>query len=189
MLKKEIRKLYRKKRDDVTYPERLRWDDLLLIQFQTLPLPFLEMVFTYYPVEDNNEINSFLFTEYLHFKNPNLQICYPKMHAQTNTMQAIVCNADSIFQANEFNIPEPLDTEIADPEKIDLVLIPLLAFDKTGLRVGYGKGYYDRFLNECRPDCLKIGFSYFEPIAAIDDANDYDIPLDFCITPQQIYVF
>lgn len=104
-------------------------------------------------------------------------------------MQAIVCSADSIFEANEFNIPEPLDNKVADPASLDLVIIPMLAFDEKGNRVGYGKGFFDRYLKESRDDCIKVGFSYFDALDSIDDANEFDVPLDFCITPQRTYVF
>jgi 5-formyltetrahydrofolate cyclo-ligase len=189
MLKKEIRSMFRKRRDSITPLERQKWDDLLLIQFQTIQLPFTEYVLSFYPIEDYKEVNSFLFTDYLHFRNPNLEICYPRTNVQNNTMDAVICHADSVFETNEFNIPEPTDTEIADPESIDIVLVPLLAFDWDGIRVGYGKGYYDRYLKQCRKDCLKIGISYFEPVDRVEDANEYDVPLDLCITPQRTYVF
>jgi 5-formyltetrahydrofolate cyclo-ligase len=70
-----------------------------------------------------------------------------------------------------------------------MIIIPLLAFDEKGYRVGYGKGFYDRYLKECREDCLKIGLSYFEAVPSVDDAAEFDVPLDFCITPQRTYVF
>ena len=70
-----------------------------------------------------------------------------------------------------------------------MVLVPLLNFDEEGNRVGYGKGYYDRFLAHCRPDCIKVGFSYFEPLDSIDDVHEYDIKLDYGITPGGIFVF
>jgi 5-formyltetrahydrofolate cyclo-ligase len=189
MTKKQLRNIFRKKRDAVSQTDKMKWDDLLLIQFQTIEMPFLDYVLSFYPIEANNEPNTFLITDYLHFRNPHLQICYPKTNLNDGSMHAVVCNADSIFEANDLNIPEPLDTEIADASAIDLVIIPMLAFDEKGNRVGYGKGYYDRYLKECRIDCLKIGFSYFEPVAQIDDANEFDVPLDFCITPQRTYVF
>ena len=189
MLKKEARKLFKEKREAVSYSDRLKWDDLILIQLQSLGLPFIEYILSFYPIEEYKEINSFLLTDYLHFKNPNLHICYPKMKEEKGEMQAVVCNADSVFESNKFGILEPLDTDIAAPEKLDIIIIPLLAFDERGYRVGYGKGFYDRYLINCREDCLKIGVSYFDAIEAVDDAADFDIPLNFCITPQQIYVF
>jgi 5-formyltetrahydrofolate cyclo-ligase len=167
----------------------MKWDDLLLIHFQRLDLPFLNNVLSFYPLEQYNEVNTFLMTDYLHFRNPGLQICYPRTQPEKLLMEAVICSPDSIFEANAWNIPEPLDEKVALPAEIDLVMIPLLTFDLKGLRVGYGKGFYDRYLMQCRKDCLKVGFSYFEPVESIDDANEFDVTLDFCITPQRTYVF
>ncbi|MFL5773514.1 MAG: 5-formyltetrahydrofolate cyclo-ligase [Flavisolibacter sp.] len=189
MLKKDARAYFRDKRDTVSSTDKMKWDDLLLIWFQSLHLPFSEHVLSFYPIEQNNEVNTFLITDYLHFKNPNLQICYPRTNLKDLSMEAVVCSADSIFEANEYNIPEPLDSAIAAPLSLDIVIVPMLAFDLQGNRVGYGKGFYDRYLKGCREDCIKIGFSYFEPLDSIDDASEFDVPLDFCITPQRAYVF
>ncbi len=176
-------------RDNISPNDKMKWDDLLLIQFQGLHLPFMDLVLSFYPIEDNYEVNTFLFTDYLHFKNPALNICYPKTDIENHTMQAVICHADSIFEANAYNIPEPLDTEVADPADLDLVIVPLLGFDELGNRVGYGKGFYDRYLKDVREDCVKVGFSYFPPVERLDDAAEFDVPLDFCITPERIYVF
>jgi len=189
MRKQEARSLYRKKRDAVSQTDKMKWDDLLLIQFQTVELPQLDCLLNFYPIEQNNEVNTFLIADFLHFRNPGLNICYPRTNLQDNTMQAIHCSADTIFEANAYNIPEPLGGEAVDPQLIDLVIVPLLAFDEEGNRVGYGKGFYDRYLRACRPDCLRIGFSYFEAIPEVGDASEFDVPLDLCITPQRIYVF
>jgi 5-formyltetrahydrofolate cyclo-ligase len=75
------------------------------------------------------------------------------------------------------------------PADIDMILVPLLAFDKKGYRVGYGKGFYDKYLADCRKNCIKAGFSYFDPVDEIADKGDFDVPLDLCITPQSVYVF
>src|SRR5215208_6198992 len=137
MLKKEARDIYKQKRHTISPTDKLKWDDLLLIQFQTIELPFLDYILSFYPIEQNNEVNTFLIADYLHFRNPNLQICYPRTKLHDLSMQAVICSADSIFEANEYNIPEPLDTEIAQPADLDLVIIPMLAFDKKGNRTGY----------------------------------------------------
>jgi 5-formyltetrahydrofolate cyclo-ligase len=189
MLKKEARKVYNQKRQEINYSDKLKWDDLILINFQTIDMPFLDTVFSFYPMEERNEVNVFIITDYLHFRNPNLQICYPKMAMKEPNMEAVACHADTIFQANEINILEPLENEIIDPQDIDLVIVPMLVCDMKGNRVGYGKGYYDRYLSRCRDNCIKIGVSYFEPVAEIKDANEFDVPLNFCITPQKAYVF
>jgi 5-formyltetrahydrofolate cyclo-ligase len=104
-------------------------------------------------------------------------------------MQGILVDDDTRFTRNHFNVYEPEKGEVITAADIDLVIVPLLTFDKHGYRVGYGKGYYDKFLAGCREDCIKAGFSYFEPVEAIDDCHDFDVPLDLCITPQAVYVF
>ena len=164
-------------------------DDLLLIQFQQLNLPFLSLVMSFYPIEEHKEVNTFIITDYLSFINPGLQIAYPKTEMTTHTMQAIICDEEDAFETNSLNIPEPIKCEAVDPLQIDLVLVPLLVFDKDGYRVGFGKGFYDRFLQQCSEDCIKVGLSYFDPVDAITDRNEFDVPLDFCITPQKAYVF
>lgn len=189
MNKSEIRKEYKKKRDEITTAQKMRWDDLILIQFQTVELPFLSNVLSFYSIEENNEVNSFLLTDYLHFRNPSLQVAYPRMHTDTTTMQALIAPPDGAFETNEFGITEPTGSQVLAAADVELVLVPMLAFDQGGRRVGYGKGYYDRFLSTCSADCLKIGVSYFPPVDSIDDAADFDVPLDFCITPEMVYVF
>lgn len=189
MLKKELRKKYRTERLALTAVQQTKLDDLLLIQFQKLSLPELHSVLSFYPIEEKREINTFLLTDFLAFRNPDLQMCYPKTNIFQNTMQAVVTTGETDFDANEYGIPEPINGHVLEPEVLDAVFVPLLAFDKKGNRVGYGKGFYDRFLRECRPDCLKIGLSYFEPVAQIEDAGEFDVPLSHCITPQAIYVF
>lgn len=188
MRKSEARKFYRQQRSTVTDTRKMKWDDLLLIQMQQLSLPFLTNVLSYYPADDKGEADTFLITRYLEFTNPGLQVAYPRIGSEGG-MEAVLPESEDRFAPNVFGILEPLGNNVMEPISIDLVLIPLLCFDEKGNRVGYGKGYYDRFLKDCRPDCIKAGISYFEPIAQIEDANEYDVPLDLCITPQKVYVF
>ena len=189
MLKKEARKLFREKRNSIAAPQKNKLDDLLLIEFQKLSLPFLSVVLSYYPLQEKNEPDTFIITDYLQFRNPGLQIAYPKTDLTDQTMQAIICSDNDPFVNNSFSIPEPEGCEHIHPQTIDLVLVPLLAFDEKGIRIGYGKGFYDRFLPTCKNECIKIGLSYFDPVSAIEDADEFDVPLDFCITPQKAYVF
>ena len=189
MLKKDARKVYREKRMALSEKERVKLDDLLLIQFQAVELPFVGSLFTYWPIEENHEPDTHLFTEFLRFRNPELLVCYPKSDFSSGTMRAVITDIDTPFTKTEWNVFEPQNNEIVDPEEIDLVFVPLLAFDKKGYRIGYGKGFYDRWLAACHPECLKIGFSYFEPVESIEDSNDFDVPLDLCITPHNFYVF
>ena len=90
---------------------------------------------------------------------------------------------------NQFGIPEPEDGIEVPSQKIDVVFVPLLAFDEKGQRVGYGKGFYDRFLSECKPDVITIGLSFFEAEDELIDTNATDVPLHYCVTPSRVYSF
>ncbi|ULT41646.1 5-formyltetrahydrofolate cyclo-ligase [Niabella defluvii] len=106
-------------------------------------------------------------------------------------MQAVLVTPDTPFIKNQYGTPEP-EVEAASvipPEAIDLVIVPLLCFDKLGYRVGYGKGFYDKFLEQVGDQVIKVGLSYYEPIDKIQDLNEFDVPLDYCITPERMYEF
>lgn len=189
MLKKDLRILYREKRKALTAAERNKLDDLLLINFQKIELPYISNLFSFWPIEKNGEPNVHLVTDYLAFKIPGLVIAYPRTGFGTNTMNAIVPGEDAEFLDAKFDLQEPATGEELPAASIEMVLVPLLAIDQKGYRVGYGKGFYDRFLAACDESCIKAGFSYFEPVAAIADTDEFDVPLDLCITPQNVYVF
>jgi 5-formyltetrahydrofolate cyclo-ligase len=191
MKKLDIRPIYIARRSGLTNLQKSKLDDLLLIQFQSLEIDIPSQIMTYSPIKNSNEFDPQIVTDYCYFKNPSQQLFYPVMIFDKASPQliSVVADDDTVFQANRFGIEEPVDGIHMFPAEIDLVIVPLLTFDKKGNRVGYGKGYYDRFLKQCRKDCLKIGFSYFEPINHIDDVNKHDFKLDYCITPETIYQF
>ena len=111
------------------------------------------------------------------------------MNPASNSMHCVAVTDDTLFDTNRYGIDEPIDGKQVLPEAIDWVLLPLLAFDRRGYRVGYGKGYYDKFLKECRDDVVKIGFSFFGPVDRISNVNRHDERMDYCITPDDIYRF
>jgi 5-formyltetrahydrofolate cyclo-ligase len=189
MTKHEIRKTYREKRDALSAPELSKLDDLMLIQFQAVDIPFIHSLLSYWPIEENNEPNTHLFTEFLKFRNPELKTAYPVADFGMLTMRAILTDIDTPFSKMNGNIYEPQEGELIAPSELDMVFVPLLAFDKNGYRVGYGKGFYDKYLAETRDDCIKAGFSYFESLDISIDKDEFDVPLDLCITPQAVYVF
>ena len=189
MLKAGARKLFNDKRLALSIQDRVKMDDLLLIQLQKIEIPFITFLMSYWPMELNHEPNTHLFSDFIEFQNPDLILCYPKTDFSTLQMQAVQTDDDTRFSKNQYNIYEPQNGDAVNDTAMDMIFIPLLAFDKKGFRVGYGKGYYDRYLKRCRNDCLKIGFSYFEPVDEIDDRSDFDVPLDLCVTPTTFYAF
>ncbi len=189
MKKKELRKIFAEKRSSLSDAEKSKLDDLLLIQFQKLRLPVIQYLFTYYPLVAKHEPDTGLVTRYLQFLFPHLQIAIPKTDFNTGEMKAMLVSDESIYALNHYGIYEPENSIELDPLMIDLVIVPLLAFDKTGFRVGYGKGFYDKYLALCDEKIVTVGFSYFEPVEKIEDTNAFDVPLKYCITPERLYEF
>jgi 5-formyltetrahydrofolate cyclo-ligase len=191
MKKSEIRHIYKERRKGLTSAQILKLDDLMLIQFQQLPIDIPAVIMTYAPMERWNEFDPQFITDYCYFKNPFQQLYYPLVTEIDgySIMLPVLVNDETEFEKSELGFIQPVAGIDVSPVDIDLIIVPLLAFDKKGYRVGYGKGYYDRFLSNCRADAIKIGFSYFEPVENIADANQFDIPLNFCITHDTIYSF
>lgn len=189
MTKKELRKIYIEKRNALSEREVLRADDLLLIRFQQLYFESLNVAHSYMAGPGKKEFDTTHILDYLRFQYPELVVAVPRIYPGSFEMEHIVVDDDTVYQPNTWGIPEPIEGTVIEPSAIDLVLVPLLCFDERGYRVGYGKGYYDRFLAQCRPDVVKLGLSYFEPVPVITDAADFDVPLNYCITPENIYEF
>jgi len=171
----------------LTQAEKNKLEDLILIHFQQLGLEIPAALMTYAPMEQLNEYDPHLVNNYCEFKNPGLALYYPLI--QSKEMDPILFTDETLFQKNIMGVSEPIEGIPGEKKDLDWIIVPLLAFDENGYRVGYGKGYYDQFLSQCRPDCLKFGFSFFDPVDNIEDKNNHDIPLDICITPYQIYHF
>ena len=189
MTKQQLRKIYLEKRMNISSKEKLKSDDLMLIQLQRLAFDDARVLMNYFPMEEKNEPNTLLFSDYLRHAIPNLEIAFPKADFTTNEMQAILINEATVYQKNNYKITEPLSGKIVDEKDIDIMFVPLVICDSKGFRVGYGKGFYDKFLNRCRENIIKIGFCYFAPIEEISDVQQFDIPLNYCITPESVYEF
>ncbi|WP_298494468.1 5-formyltetrahydrofolate cyclo-ligase [uncultured Algibacter sp.] len=187
MLKSELRKTYKRLRNDLSENQI---DDLsLAISNQVLKLPIWEYSFyhIFLAIEEQKEVNTDYILNILSGKDKNILIS--KSDFETGGMNHFLLTDSTVIKKNDYNIPEPVDGIEILNDKIEVVFIPLLAFDKKGNRVGYGKGFYDRFLANCKPETLKIGLSFFEAEVEITDIFENDIGLDYCVTALRTYEF
>ena len=189
MTKKELRQIYKQKRLDISSKEKLKLDDLLLLQLQTFNFEGVKTVLTYWPMANMAEPNTHLFSGYLRHFVPSLQLAYPISNFLDNTMKAILIDEDTVYTTNNFGVTEPKEGNLIEPIELDLVFVPNLICDKNGFRVGYGKGFYDKYLSQCNENITLIGFNYFAPVEIIMDTDEYDIPLNYCITPDNVFEF
>lgn len=148
-------------------------------------------IHTFLPIQRQNEVDTWPIIRFLWMNYGHLNIAVPVTNPSKNALSHYRLFPETLLVENRWGIPEPVGTDLQpqQPADFDLVLVPLLAFDQQGQRIGYGGGFYDRFLSECRPDCLKIGLSLVEPIARINDIEQTDVRLDVCIASGQTYFF
>ncbi len=187
MTKSELRKKYKSLRKNLTLNQI---DDLsIAIANQALKLPIWEHSFyhIFLSIEEHKEINTDYILNILAGKDKNIVIS--KSDFKTTTLINFLLTDSTVIKKNHWNIPEPVDGIEIDNKKMDVVFVPLLAFDKQGNRVGYGKGFYDNFLSSCKPETIKIGLSFFETEDEIIDIFEGDIKLDYCVTPEKVYEF
>lgn len=187
MTKSELRRLYKQKRHQLSSDANESYS--LEIANRLLDLPIWDKSFyhIFLSITEHKEINTDYILNILSGKDKNIIIS--KTDFENLKMTHYLLTDATVIKKNAWNIPEPIDGIEISADKIDVVFIPLLAFDLQGHRIGYGKGFYDKFLSECKPETIKIGLSIFEAEERINDVFSTDIALDHCVTPQKIYSF
>ena len=136
--------------------------------------------------EKNKEVDTTYLLSVIQGKDK--QAVIPKVVSK-ETLAHFLLTDQTPLKVNRWGIPEPISGITVTPQQIEVVFVPLLALDKRGHRVGYGKGFYDRFLAQCSAQVIKVGLSFFEPISEIKDTDKFDIPLDYAVTPSAVFKF
>lgn len=180
-----LRSHYKKKRFSLTKQEVDDLSQRVCKQLDKLNIWKLKHYHIFISILKYNELDTSSIINKL--KSEQKIIIVPKI--SNNELVHIAINDETKFGLNEYGIKEPNDGNHFIIENLDIIFIPLLAFDIEGHRVGYGKGYYDRFLKLANNSTLKIGLSFFDPINKILDIDDNDVKLDYCVTPKQVHKF
>jgi 5-formyltetrahydrofolate cyclo-ligase len=186
MLKAELRKQALAQRNALTNEQLVSLNEKLLAQFKTLDFSNISSIHIFLPIIHKKEPDTFLIIDWLEQHYPKIEIVIPKADFESSIMNNYTYLNKTDLLNNHYHIPEP---QMAKPFNgvPDMVIVPLLAFDKDGYRVGYGKGFYDRFLQNRTTQ--KIGLSFFDAVTKINDVHLNDIRLDKCITPHGIFDF
>ncbi|ELY1978642.1 5-formyltetrahydrofolate cyclo-ligase [Flavobacterium psychrophilum] len=187
MNKKELRLKYKKLRQNLSQNDIEEMS--LEIANAILKLNIWNKTYfhVFLPIEEQKEVNTEFVLHLLQGKDK--EIVVSKANFETREMTHFLLTDNTKIKKNQYNIPEPIDGLEVPVHKIEVVFVPLLAYDKLGNRVGYGKGFYDKFLSECKPETIKIGLSFFESEAFISDVFENDVTLNFCVTPKTIYKY
>jgi 5-formyltetrahydrofolate cyclo-ligase len=187
MNKALIRKSYKLKRLELSSSD-LKEISLKIIVHLTNEFNFSEkLVNLFLPIQKFNEIDlSPLIDKVLSRKG---LICINKTDFKNHSLTPYLFSQQNQLEISDFGIPEPLCGTTVSPSKIHYVIVPMLAFDNNGNRVGYGKGFYDAFLSECNEEATFIGVNHFNDSIQINDIQKHDVALHYVITPEKIYKF
>lgn len=185
MTKELLRQLYREKRRKLSLQQIREFSTQIIGQADSAGFLNFESFHIFVPISGNREVDTLPLISRLFERQKSVVV--PKTEGRE--MLNCLIKPDTEFVAGHFGVPEPVEFEPFRSDKIDIVFVPMFVCDKLGNRVGYGGGYYDRFLAGVRPDCLKVGLNFFEPVPEIDDVTDTDIRLDYCVTSEGIVSF
>lgn len=182
MQKAELRKLYKQKRKELSEKDIEIFQKSIYAQVFKYDFSEIHTIHIFLPITKQKEINTYPIIDFL--RQQEKQIVISKSNFTNHTLQHFIFEEQTELVINEYGIPEPVNAKKIHPQKIDLVFIPLLISDQNNYRIGYGKGFYDRFLVTCPISVKKIGLNFFPPIFKIEDCNKFDVPLDAVIYPK-----
>lgn len=144
-----------------------------------------QLVHLFLPIKKFNEIDTNIFINY--FFNNKIRVFVPKIVEKK--LISVELKENSVLKENSWGILEPESNEDSGEKDFNFVLAPLLYCDNQGNRVGYGKGFYDRFFSEINPNAIKVGVSFFSPKEKVEDVSAFDVPLDYLVTPTEVLSF
>ncbi|MAP54233.1 5-formyltetrahydrofolate cyclo-ligase [Altibacter sp.] len=186
MSKEELRHRYRLRREALASEEIETLSIAIANNCLTLPVWEKNYFHLFLSITEKKEVN----TEYLlHIiQGRDKSVIVSKSDFSSGDMKHFLLQENTPLRISRYGIPEPTEGIELLPQQIEVVFVPLLAFDRQGHRIGYGKGFYDRFLAQCAPQTIFVGLSFFEPEADIV-SESMDVPLHYCVTPHHVYSF
>ncbi|SHM39179.1 5-formyltetrahydrofolate cyclo-ligase [Cyclobacterium lianum] len=186
--KERLRKIFRSKRKAINESERMALSQKIVVQAMLFlsQYPDLRHVHVFLPIDRLHEINTVLLLRKL--LDEGYQVYGSVTDSLVKKMSTVRLAADTRFEADKMGIPVPVKPEFTPDLEIELVFVPLLAVDSKGNRIGYGMGYYDRFLAGLGEKVIKVGLSYFEAEASLP-VDVHDVPLDACVFPDGFIIF
>jgi len=141
---------------------------------------------TFLSIEHQKEVQTEPLITLLHGKDKTIVV--PRMKEE-GQLEHVLLEENTSIAIKRFGVPEPLNGSLISEDQLDVVFVPLLSFDRSGNRLGYGKGFYDRFLSKTKPNTLFIGLSLLDVLENTVEPSAHDIPLHMAVTPKTVYRF
>lgn len=161
--------------------------------FQHFPVTEWRWLHVFLPLARRNEPDTWPIIRRIWAEAQAVQLAAPVVQPDGISLRHYALTPQTPLHNNRWGIPEPEVSAAAEvlPAAFDAVLVPLLAVDRAGHRVGYGGGFYDRFLAECGPGTQFIGLDVLDesPMGGLADVLPTDVALHACLTPSGVWRF
>ncbi|QKG58114.1 5-formyltetrahydrofolate cyclo-ligase [Hymenobacter sp. BRD128] len=170
-----------------------RSQQLANLLFANFPVAHWRWLHVFLPLAQKNEPDTWPLIHRIWAEELPVRLAAPVVQPNGIALKHYELTPTTPLVTSHWGIPEPVANPAAEvaPAQLDAVLVPLLACDQQGQRVGYGGGFYDRFLAACRPDALFTGLNLLDdaPVPALADVLPTDVPLHACLTPGGVWNF
>lgn len=188
MDKQTLRKVYLEKRITLTNEEyKSRNAKLEENFFDFFNIESLQYVHIFLSIYSKKEPNTWGMIKRIKESFTSVNLVVPKV--ENTLLRHYLYTGKKNLEGSAWGIFEPKGGLEVDVKKLDMILVPLVSYDLNGNRIGYGKGFYDKFLSQCRDDAIKVGLSLSPPLDTIPYRDDHDIPLDYCVYPLGVSAF
>ncbi len=178
--KNELRQINKKKRSAMTSFEVKQKSDKIAEQFLMSEIyKTAKTIMLYMPLGNEADTTAVIKKAYEDGKN----VVFPVTDKKSGEITPVYSNSETDFSIGAFSISEPQSDSIASKKDIDVVIVPGIVFDKSGARIGFGKGCYDMFLKNM--SVCKVGFCYDFQLSENIPYDEYDIKMDFIITNKE----
>ena len=186
MKKSEIRKRYLEKKESLTETEVQSLSQHIFENFiSTFGLKENQKVHCFLSIPEKGEVDTASFLNSF-FEN-EIRVFVPKI--VKGKLISLEITKGTLLIESAWGIKEPAGNEDCGVKDFNFIITPLLYSDQFGNRVGYGKGFYDRFFSEINPDAIKVGVSFFPPNEKVEDISEFDVPLNHLVTPTEVLSF
>lgn len=180
-MKREIRRRMLFLRENIDKEKLMKWNENIynkIVNWDVFKDAKMVMIYASF----KNEVKTWDIIDYCFEKRKD--VILPK--TIKDGFKILPCKINSLDELSRtsFGILEPSGENVVDKDKIDMIIVPGIAFDRNGNRIGYGAGYYDRFLKDCKG--IKAGVCY--SIQMVEDvyADEHDVKMDYLITERGI---
>ncbi len=151
-----------------------------LLQLDEIKLA--ERVHSYISINKRKELNTLPLVEY--FLEEGKEVVVPIISEDKKTLDHSFIHGLGDLEENNWGVLEPKRIIPADASTFDIIIVPMVGADKLKNRIGYGKGFYDRFLSKQK--ALKIGLCFSEAVIDELPVEPFDIPLDIIVTEEEV---